>query len=214
MFIPKPSNEADYDPPPAGTHVAVCYRFIDLGTQKSSFQGKDSEKPKVMISWELGDELMQDGRPFTVSKRYTWSMHQKAVLRKDLEMWRGKAFEDSDFEGPSAFNTKKLLGAACMLSIVHETRGTGPDTRVYGNIAGISKLTKGVTPPMLVNPKIYLALDKDGWSPEVYASLSDKLKQTIAGTPQYKELMKALSRPDDHDDPPPGFNSYNDDIPF
>ena len=34
----KPAS--NYTPPPAGMHIARCYRLIDLGTQPKSFQGK------------------------------------------------------------------------------------------------------------------------------------------------------------------------------
>ena len=97
MFIPNPSEGGSFTPVPAGSHLAVCYRIIDLGTQKVVFQNENKFLRKVMVSWELPDEKMDDGRPFVISKRYTWSMHEKATLRKHLEAWRGKGFSEEDF---------------------------------------------------------------------------------------------------------------------
>src|SRR5688572_17810697 len=100
-YLPQPSEGGNYTPPPPGTHPAICYRFIDLGTQTSSFPGNNGQPKqtrKVMISWEITDpELrMEDGKPFSISSRYTWSMHEKATLRKTLESWRGAPFINSD----------------------------------------------------------------------------------------------------------------------
>ena len=71
------------------------------------------------------DELMEDGKPFIVQQRYTWSMSEKAKLRADLESWRGKAFEERDF---GTFNIKNVLGKPCVLTIVH-TRSTPTSRR-------------------------------------------------------------------------------------
>lgn len=210
MQLPKPTEGGNFELTPAGTFVAVCYRFIDLGTQQSEYMGETKIKRKVLLSWELADELMADGRPFSASKSYAWSMHEKATLRKDLEAWRGKAFTDEDFEGPNAFNTKKLLGAPCMLTITHTTK----EGKTYSNIASIGKLLRGVTPPPLVNKLQYLALVPDEFDAEIYGGLSDNLKAKIASSPEYQEI--ALGRRQ-HDDPGNGYHAGHDPddaIPF
>ena len=209
MQLPKPGEGGSFELTPAGTFVAVCYRFIDRGTHTSEFMGDRKTRREVMITWELADELMADGRPFSASKTYTWSMHEKATLRKDLESWRGKAFVDEDFEGANAFNTKKLLGAPCMLTISHETKGD----KTFAKVVSIGKLLKGVQPPPLVNKIQYLALTEEGYDPEVYAGLSDKMKALIAESPEYMELMAKRHR---HDDPGTAYGGVdpNDEIPF
>jgi hypothetical protein len=207
MQLPKPSEGGTFELVPPGTYMAICYRFIDCGTHASKFDGKI--RHEVMLSWELPDELMADGRPFAVSKRYRWSMHEKSNLRKTLEAWRGRAFTTEDFEGPQAFNTRKLLGAPCMLTITHDVK---PD-KTYTNIAGIGKLVKGMQPPPPQNKIVYLALTEEGWDSQVYSELSDTMKQIIAGSPEYAELMQKLRRNDD-----PGNDGsdmiYDDPLPF
>jgi hypothetical protein len=210
MQLPKPTEGGSFELTPAGTFVAVCYRFIDLGTQMIEYMGEQKIQRKVLLSWELADELMADGRPFSASKQYTWSMHEKATLRKDLEAWRGKAFTDDDFEGPDAFNTKKLLGAPCMLTVTHSTKGD----KTFANISSIGKLLRGVTPPPLVNKMQYLALVEGSYDPEIYANLSDNLKTKIAASPEYRELVIDRRQ---HDDPGNGYHmgaDPDDSIPF
>ena len=91
MFLPQPTEGGNFEPAPAGTHVAICYRVIDLGTQESVYNGEKKSARKVLISWELPNEEKADGKPFVISATYTWSMHEKSTLRKTLEAWRGAA---------------------------------------------------------------------------------------------------------------------------
>lgn len=202
MFIPKPNDSGDFTPPPAGTHLAVCYRFIDLGTQETNFldaAGNKKRARKVLLGWELPDELMDGGKPFVVQQRYTWSMSEKANLRKDLESWRGRAFEEKDF---GTFNIKNVLGKPCVLTIVHKEEGG----KVYANIAAVGKPMKGMASPDPVNPVVYFSLED--YSETVYAGLSDGLKAVIAKSPEYIEHTGGSSAPmaderhDEHDDDP------------
>lgn len=213
MKLPKPSEGGgDLEPIPAGTHVGVCYRFIDLGTQKVEFQGQIKMQRKVTISWITPDELMSDGRPFSVHKRYTWSMHEKASLRHDLESWRGKAFTAEDFDGENAFNTRKLLGQGCMLTVTHDTR----DGKTYTNVASVGKLMKGIKLPPLTEPTVYLSLEPGEFDQTVFDGLKDGLKKIIMASPEYAEVssgkrQKPASVQDDDDF---GGHSPDDDIPF
>lgn len=168
---------------PAGQHRARCYAVIDLGTQKVEWQGQIKWQPKVMLRWELSDELMDADdhgkqRPFSISKRYTNSLHEKAALRHDLEAWRGRQFTAEELKG---FELTKLNGAPCQLTVVHEAGKTGT---TYANIKAISPLAKGMqAPPELVNAKVFYAVE-DGIN-DIYNSFSDKLKETIAGCQEW-----------------------------
>lgn len=210
MQLPKPTEGGHFELTPAGTFVGTCYRFIDLGTQQNEYMGEKKIRHTVMITWELTDELMQDGRPFSVSKTYSWSMHEKATLRKDLEAWRGRAFDDGDFEGPNAFDTRNLLGKSCMLTITHTAKGD----KTYSNISSIGKLMKGLQPSPMFNKAQYLALVPDRYDASIYGGLSDNLKAKIASSPEYQEIVAASAR---HDDPGSGYDAgadQSDEIPF
>lgn len=205
MYLPKPSDNGDFTPPPAGTHLAICYRFIDLGTQAGEYQGKPTSLRKVMLSWELPNELMDDNRPFTISKRYTWSMHEKANLRHDLESWRGRSFEESDF-GEGGFNVKKLLGAPCMLNVTHSDK----NGKTYANIASVGKLMKGLTVPELQNTQVFFSLED--FNKDLFEALSDGLRELIAKSPEYAEVT-SQSHGDPRDQGGQG-GDLDDDIPF
>ena len=162
---------------PQGVHIARCYKMIDIGTQDSEFQGVKSKKHKIIIAWELlGDERMEDGRPFSQQQRYTLSLHENAALRKDLQAWRGKAFTP---EEEAQFDVSKVLGAYCMLNIVH-TSENGKD---YANIGSFMPLPIGMPKPDGVN-ELQL-FDIDNPDMEVFATFGDKLKATIMAAPEW-----------------------------
>src|SRR5262245_51935946 len=114
FVAPKPTG-GDFTPPPAGTHAAICYRLVDLGTQMGEYKGQPKEQHKIVVSWELVDENMDDGKPFSIHQRYTFSLHEKAKLRADLESWRGRTFTEEEL---NAFDLENLLGKPCLVSIV------------------------------------------------------------------------------------------------
>src|SRR5262245_36378780 len=68
---------------PPGTHLGVCYRIVDLGTQDTTYKGEAKKARLLQISWEIPEERMDDGKPFSVAKRYTFSSNKKAIFRKD-----------------------------------------------------------------------------------------------------------------------------------
>lgn len=217
-----PKNEGgNFEQTPAGTFMARCYRFIDLGSHEQTYQGESKGlKRLVMIGFELAGELMEDGRPFTIHKRYTWSTHEKANMRKDLESWRGAKFNESDF-GPGGFDVRNLLGVPATLTIVHSEH----DGKNYSNIASIGKAMKGVQMPEQVNPSVYLSLQSDRFDRELFEGLSDKLKAFIAESPEYQAIFApktgngASHTSYDDRNPPPhgegsGIGDLDDDIPF
>lgn len=178
LVLPVESG-GDFELAPADTHVATCYRVIDLGTQKVEFQGEAKFQHKIMISWEL-DVLMADGRPFSIHKRYTFSSHEKANLRQDLESWRGVPFTPEDM---GKFKLANLLGKSCLIGIVHTTK----NGKTYANISSIMKLPKGMTPPALVNE--LLEFDLGEFNQEVFDKLSNGLKETIRLSPEYAQAV-------------------------
>lgn len=214
MYVPKP-NDNDFAPPPAGTFPAICYRVIDLGTQPTTWQGQIKHQHKVLISWEIADaeEKMEDGRPWTISASYTWSMSEKANLRHMLESWRGKKFTDADF-GEGGFDIKNIIGQPCMLAVVHNPKGD----KVYANVSAISKLPKMLQPAPIQNETVYFAMTEDRFNRDTLAKLSDTLQGKIKASPEYQRLTGGLPREQvngdyDEGNPPPR-DQMDDEIPF
>lgn len=213
MELPKPSG-GNFEITPAGTFPARCYRFIDLGSHDQTFQGVSKLKRLVMVGFELPTETMEDGRPFSIHKRWTWSTHEKANMRKDLESWRGAKFNDTDF-GPGGFDVKNLLGVPATVSIVHSEK----EGSTYANITAISKAMKGIKLPDQINPSVYLSLDHHEFDRDVFSGLSEGLQKFIGESPEYQTLVGGVqARPSVNAPlspaPASAFGDLDDEIPF
>lgn len=186
----------NFEKAPAGNHLATCYEVIDLGTQKTEYEGEVKHQRKIWIGWELPNELMEDGRPHVIGRRYTLSSHEKSTLRKNLESWRGKAFSKEDF---GEFEITNVVGVACFLNVVHNEKGD----RTYANIQAVAALPKGTPAPPLINKPV--KFDLDSFDQEVFDSLSDRMKETIAESPEFQAIhgkpVNSLDEADDEDSP-------------
>jgi hypothetical protein len=196
-IIASANSGSNYEPIPAGTHVARCYSMIYLGTIKTEFQGQEKWLPKVQITFELPNEMRvfnedKGEQPMAKSKEYTLSLGEKANLRKDLESWRGKKFSDEEVKG---FDITKLLGVPCMLSIIHtESKGN-----TYANIGNISGLAKGMTCPPQVNPTFEFSVMQ--FDEEKFNSMPQFIQDKIKGSKEYADYMTGGNKIDeDHDD--------------
>jgi hypothetical protein len=181
----KDTGKGDFKQPPEDTHVAICIRIIDLGTQDESYQGKPKRVEQVMLGWELPNALMDDGRPFMVSRIYTKSLNEKANLRSDLENWRGRDFTDEEANG---FDERKLLGKACFLQVKMNDKGKA-------KVAAIAKLPNGTPVPTPVNELMHFSLEPDLFSQAVFDKLTDWTKEKIRKSPEWKALQQRPGGP-------------------
>lgn len=207
----------DFAPAPEGMHRAVCYRFVDLGTQTVEYKGETKRQRKVLLSWELvdtEDSFEHDGqtikRPFTVHQKFTWSMHEKGNLRPFLEAWRGKRFRDEDL-AKGGFDAQKLVGAPCYMQVMHNEKGD----RVYANIASINPLPPQLKEGMPAKPHnqpLYLAMSPpERWDQAAFDALSEKMQQQIQDSPEYKEIFDPEPASGQAD---PGEQFLEDEVPF
>lgn len=196
--VAKASSGGDFEIPAAGAVVGRCYMVADLGTQDTSFQGKPKKAHKILLSWELA-ETMEDGRPFSISSRYTLSLFDQAILRQHLESWRGKTFTEEELAG---FDVKNVLGKYCLLSVVHNKEGD----KTYANVKGIMPLPKGMEKPLPVNKDIYFDVDTGDIS---------TIPEWVANVVKKSDEWKARSQPAAPAKAPAGkFDDMEDDIPF
>lgn len=127
MPIPVAEPESKFTPAPEGLHLATCCDVVDLGVRPTPF----GDKHQVEIWWQLETRTPDTGDRFSVRKRYTASLHEKAALTKDLVLWRGKPFTADERKG---FDLEKLLGAACQLQVVHKVTDDG---KTFANVAAV-----------------------------------------------------------------------------
>lgn len=176
MPIAKESGK-DFKPMPSGSHIARCMAVISLGTQPSPMYPSSF---KVMLMWEVpGEPIEIDGKPapMVIQKEYTLSLSEKANLRHDLQSWRGKVFTKEELEG---FDVAKVLGQPCMLSVVHKTSGKG---KVYGVVAGISGVPKGVQCPPAWHKPVQYEIEQE--QDDVYKALPEWIQKKIAGCDEW-----------------------------
>lgn len=145
------SNKTKSDPVPAGTHHAVCYGIIAVGTQPSE---KFTPRQKIIVCFEIPSEritIKDQDLPRGISKRYTLSLNEKSSLRKDLQSWRGKPFVQEELNG---FDVSKVIGSNCLISVLHSDRAGA----VYADISGISALPRQMASVRPENTPLYFNL--------------------------------------------------------
>jgi hypothetical protein len=173
MIVSDSGGGKDFVQPPAGNHVARCYSIVDMGTQAGEWKGKATVLPKVQIRWELCNEMMEDGRPFSVMRIFTAMLGETAALREVLESWRGKKFTKEELAG---FNISKLLGAPCLVNVTLSDKNKA-------KVSAVSPVPKGMEVPPQVNKSVQF--DMAHYDEEVFQSLSDWLKGEIMKSPEY-----------------------------
>jgi len=145
------SSKTKSDPVPAGTHHAVCYGVIAVGTQPSE---KFTPRQKIIVCFEIPAEriiIKDQDLPRGISKRYTLSLNEKSNLRKDLQSWRGKPFTPTELDG---FDVSKVIGSNCLISVLHSDRAGA----VYADITSISALPRQMASVRPENQPLYFNL--------------------------------------------------------
>lgn len=174
----------NFTPAPAGTHIARCFKIIDIGTQHDEYNGKPNVRPRVVFFWELPNELVEtdEGQmPAVATKWYTNSLNEKANLRADLETWRG-AFAEPELQ---AFDLASMIGQPCMLTIVAKSA----EKTEVGGVAG---LPKGMTCPAQVNPSYAFWIDN--FQAEDLENLGG-LKKWVEKSDEYKAMNGQSVKP-------------------
>jgi len=221
-LVAKASASSTFTPVPPGTYMARCYRIVDLGTQKSTYLGKDKFLPKVMLQFEVHGEddegaplVTRKGEPMTISKNFTLSLAEKATLRKDLVSWRGRDFTKDELDG---FELKNVLGAWAMISV---TKSVGSDGNEYTNIASVSSVPKQFKqglPEAFNKTSIFSIAEADM---ELFETFSEGLRAKIMSSPEWQEREGAeyaktvsASGATRHANKGTGFDDMENDIPF
>lgn len=194
------------EPIPQGNYVARCYQMIQIGTVQEEFEGQKKIMHKVRIGWELPTEQRvfdeaKGEQPLVISNEYTLSMHEKSKLRSVLQSWRGKAFSE---EEAKSFDITKLIGASCMLNIIHKETPNG----TYANIGSIAPIPKGLECPPQINPAFVLSYDSFDYAK--YMGLPDFIKAKMQTSLEFQ----AINQPEQThlDESPKSFQEDKDEI--
>lgn len=217
MALIATGSNKEFKPTPEGSHMAVCFRVVDLGTQRWEYQGEPQIGRKVLIGWELHGEAddgsaltTDDGQPLAVSKTYTLSLGKKSNLRADLESWRGRAFTEQELRG---FDISQLLGQPCMVTIKH----TKKEDKTYANVASVTRFPAALKnmKPKAVN--VLQLFDVSEPVDAVYEALPEWIRKQIDGCAERNakpQSTAAASKEAGKAAAGSGFDDMDDDIPF
>lgn len=172
---------------PEDTYPAVCNMLVDLGEQYSEKFDKTSRQ--ILICWEIPSEKLDNGESRRLSKTYTASLNSKGNLRRDLIAWRGRDFTVDELK---AFDLKNIVGAPCMLQVIHRVGQDGVKRAVIG---GIMKLPKGMPLPTLTNGWTIYDLDADDAEDKI-EELPEWIQERIKGSETWKHLTEAKDERD------------------
>ena len=132
-----------------GMYEGTLYSIVDIGSKEYKFGNEEPKKQhKVVLAFEITKALnpednkvvMEDDRPFAVSKKYTASMHEKSALRQDIESWRGESMSDEELA--KGFHLESLLGTTAKIEVDHTnpmpdgTGGGNPKIKALREPAG------------------------------------------------------------------------------
>jgi hypothetical protein len=194
----KDSGGGSFTPVAPGMHLARCYRIVDMGTQKSEYQGQTKHLQKVMIQFEVHGEddsgkalVTAKGEPMSISKNFTLSLAEKATLRKDLQAWRGRDFTAEELRG---FELKNVLGAWAMITAA---KSLGNNGKEYTNIVSINPVPASIKKaglPSGFNQVSMFVIDEPDMA--LFETFGDGLKTKIASSPEWRARgQEPVSKP-------------------
>jgi hypothetical protein len=205
----KGGGSSNYAPIPAGNYIARCYQMIELGTTRETILGNEKDLHKIRLTFELPTEVKvfneeKGEQPLVISKEFTLSMNEKASLRIFLKSWRGKDFTE---EEAKCFDVTKLLGAPCMLNIIHKPSKKDPSV-IYAVIGSCSPVPKGLKVDKQINETFVLSYDEFSW--DKFNTLPDFIRTKMQNSMEYA----ALTQPNHTDTTAESLSEPLDDLPF
>jgi len=213
LTVKASGGASTFKPVPSGMHLARCYRIVDMGTQTTTWKGQSKQQPKVMLQFEVhsedsdGNPIVTDkGEPMSISKNFTASLGENAILRQELENWRSRAFTADELKG---FQLKNVLGAWAMLSVVKEQ---GNDGNEYTNISSINPVSSQIKKAGLPEGHNQLKIfDLENPDMALFETFGNKIKEKIQATPEWNKKVIPTSK---LTAPSSGFDDMVDDVPF
>ena len=137
-------SDSKFAPHPEGQFVGLCVDAIDLGERVEQFQNQPKKLAhKCALIFRTG-EKNEGGEFIDIGKEFTVSMGDKANLRKFLEAWRGKKYDEAAIK--QGVPLHKMTGNYALITVEHRLSGGG---RTYANITaavGVPKQMRDTVP--------------------------------------------------------------------
>jgi hypothetical protein len=185
MTLTPPKKTKNFDPVPAGNHVARLYDIIHIGTIPTEWKGETKMVDKIRLTFELCNETKEfkegEGeKPFSISREFTYSFGAKGNLRPFIDGMTGTKMLDDEWPDLEA-----LLGEACLLNVVH----TEKEGNTYANIQGASPLPKGMNAPGLFNVPRLIDINSTPWS--VIDALPEFIMKKMYSSEEFENRKRA-----------------------
>jgi hypothetical protein len=153
------SGSKEFERPDVGQKAGRCLMAIEMGTVKNDFpDAKYPTKPEILLVFEL-NQLMEDGRPFVVSEKMTFSFGDNAHMMRHLIPWRGgNKYTEDEKRG---FDLGKLVGKAALVQIYESPDKHKPE-KIWTNIKQIAALPDEMESNVLQNVPVYFEIEEIG----------------------------------------------------
>lgn len=186
----------EFEPIAEGAYPARIYQIIHIGTIPG-YQGVMQNK--VNITFEFPTELKifkedKGEQPQVLSQDYTLSFHEKATLTKVINACDPKALKIGDDGLIEEYDTEKLIGKSCLVTVVHKL---GKDGKVYANIGNCTVMPKGMVCPDAINEtKI---LNYDDFNKELFESFPKFIQDKIKSSSEYQAMNNTKAKENGED---------------
>ena len=189
MSLNVSDSGGNYAPHPAGLFPFVCIWMVYLGVLRGIY----GDKKSLLLGFESPDVLMDDGRPYVITRRIGANLSSKGNLRPLVASWRGRDFTPEELK---SFDLSVLVGKPVKLLIQHSTSAEG---KTYANIQAAVKPDKGQLTQTL-NPLV--VFDADQPDAQAKALLPEWVQKLIdsAIPPTVKPAAAATTAMPDFDD--------------
>jgi hypothetical protein len=186
------------EPISAGSHHAVCYGVVDVGTHPSYIPEYEPSR-EVIFLFELPNERgefpsrenpdIRTNQPRGITAKFKNYMSKTSKLRKMLVSWRGKEFTEDEI---GKFDLSSVIGANAMLSIAH-AEGKGKNVgKTFANVTGVMGLPKGMNKAQPENPRTYFSFqDQKPGSVIIPENLPKWIADLILSADEYKQFMES-----------------------
>ena len=144
-----------------GDHIVRFRGYIDLGTITDAKYKNRKREIKLLFEAVNTNEDFGDGQkdmPFGLSKKFTFSLAEKANFRKFFESWRGKKYETQEDLDKFDLNAYVKSAWPGRVVVVHK-KGDNGTFAVIDYISPVPKKDKDDVPP-LRNPVIAFRIDE------------------------------------------------------
>lgn len=163
---------------PRGTHLAQVVGFYDIGTQQSTFEGKDTTGRKSVMIYRI-----KHGEKYhLVPRMNSLTVNRGATLLKDTECLVGP-FES--YQAAREFDFKNLLGLHAQVVIDHKDSGI----KKIHTIKQIVPAPQDGDLPASANELLYFDLITPDMN--VFAKLPVWVQRKIESSPEWQALQAA-----------------------